>query len=224
MAAAALIDTWLERFPSLRSLHATHLASATVAVHFPVLDQGDIAYRQGDPCNNYVMCLEGGTRTYKLSDQGREVSIYQVETGGTCLLTTHCLLSGSGFPAESVAVQRTRFAALPTAAFRELMHQSSEFRVFVLNDYARLMGQLFTLVDDLAFATVERRLARRLIIEAGSAGIVEKTHQQLAADIGSVREVVSRHLGEWERAGLIGIERGRITIRDREGLAGQRVT
>lgn len=221
MAASSLPDLWLEQFPALRQMHADDWSLARGAVTFPVLEQGAIAYHQGNPCPNYVMCLSGATRAYKISEQGREVLIYQVSAGGTCLLTTQCLLSGGTFPAESNALERTQFAAIPAGVFRALMHQSAEFRGFVLDDYARLMAQLFTLVDDLAFATVERRLARRLIAEAGHDGAIEKTHQQLAADVGSVREVISRHLGDWERAGWIRVERGRITIKDRAGLTGE---
>lgn len=222
MSNLQVIERWFDRFPALRRLQPQHLQMARDVVQFPVLQAGAVAYRQDWECPNYLMCLDGLTRVFKVSESGREILIYKVGGGGTCLLTTQCLLSGGNFPAESTAEQRTELAAIPADTFRHLMRESSEFRDFVLDDYAKLMSSMFNLVDDLAFGSLEQRLARRLIAEADREGIINKTHQQLAADLGSVREVISRYLGEWERSGVISIQRGQMRILDREALAGQR--
>ena len=148
--------------------------------------------------------------------------IYKVGAGGTCVLTTQCLLSGGGFPAQSVAEARTELAALPSDTFRQLMRESDAFRGFVLDDYTKLLSGMFDLVEEIAFAPLERRLARRLLVEADADGIVWKTHQQLASDVGSVREVVSRLLGEWADTGLVEVRRGQVQVVDRAGLASGR--
>jgi CRP/FNR family transcriptional regulator len=219
MTDAQTFDLWLERFPKLKSLDADHLMLAKSVVQFPVLEPGDVAYREEWPCPNYVMCVDGRTRVFKLSDSARELLIYQVQSGGTCVLTTQCLLSGGNFPAESVAETRTMLAAIPKASFHSLMEQSAQFRDLVLTDYAKLLSQLVSLVDEVAFSTTSRRLARRLLADAGDQGQILKTHQQLAGDVGSVREVVSRTLSEWEQAGWIKTGRGEIIVADREALA-----
>ncbi len=219
MTDAQTFDLWLERFPKLQSLDAHHLTLAKNVVQFPVLEPGDVAYREEWPCPNYVMCVDGRTRVFKLSDTARELLIYQVQSGGTCVLTTQCLLSGGNFPAESVAETRTMLAAIPKASFHSLMEQSAQFRDLVLTDYAKLLSQLVSLVDEVAFSTTSRRLARRLLADAGDQGQILKTHQQLAGDVGSVREVVSRTLSEWEQAGWIKTGRGEIIVADREALA-----
>lgn len=213
------IELWLERFPKLTSLQADHLELAASVVQFPVLEPGAVAYREEWPCPNYVMCVDGRTRVFKLSDTARELLIYQVQSGGTCVLTTQCLLSGGNFPAESIAETRTTLAAIPKASFHTLMEQSPEFRDLVLTDYAKLLSQLVSLVDEVAFSTTSRRLARRLLADGGDHGQVLKTHQQLAGDVGSVREVVSRTLSEWEQAGWITTGRGEIHVTDRAALA-----
>jgi CRP/FNR family transcriptional regulator len=182
------------------------------------VEPGAVAYREDWPCPNYVMCVDGRTRVFKQSDTARELLIYQVQSGGTCVLTTQCLLSGGNFPAESVAEARTLLAAIPKATFQALMQASGEFRDFVLSDYARLMSQLVVLVEQVAFATTGQRLARRLIAEAGGTGLIAKTHQQLASDVGSVREVVSRLLAEWEQAGWIATSRGEIRLQNPAAL------
>jgi len=222
MPASHLEDRWLALFPGLTALAPEHLTFARAAVRFPELRERDVAYRQGGECPNYVMCIEGGTRTFKTSSSGRELLLYKVAAGGTCVFTTQCLLAGGTFPAESVAEAPTQLAALPAAAFHTLMGQSMQFRRFVLDDYSNLLATMISLVDEMAFASLEQRLAGRLIAEADGKGFIAKTHQQLALDLGSVREVISRYLGEWERAGWIRMARGRIEIVDRKALASQR--
>lgn len=213
------IEQWLDQFPPLRSLSREHLDQASGALMFPELGRGDVAYRQGSACPNYVMCLEGGTRTFKTSSAGRELLIYRVGPGSTCVFTTQCLLAGGTFPAESVAEAPTRLAALPAATFHSLMASSAQFRAFVLDDYSNLLSSMITLVDEVAFSSLDERLARRLISQADAQGLLATTHQQLAADLGSVREVISRYLGEWERLGWIRTGRGSVEIVDRQALA-----
>ena len=113
-------------------------------------------------------------------------------------------------------------AAVPASWFYTFMAEVPAFRDFVIADYAKLLGTMFAFVDTLAFATVEQRLARRLLAEADATLVVAKTHQQLASDIGSVREIISRHLGEWERAGWVETSRGSVRIIDRTALATRR--
>lgn len=222
MARAEQIERWEERFPFLQTLSAPHLQAAREAVAFPTLEADAVAYELDGACDNYLMCLDGRTRVFTRSDSGREMLIYKVGAGGTCVLTTQCLLSGGRFPAESVAEAHTELAAIPSGVFDRLIAGSAEFRSFVLKDYSRLLSGMISLVDEVAFATLEQRLARRLLAEADDQGVVTKTHQRLAADVGSVREVVSRCLGEWERAGFVRSQRGQIEIVDHAALASRR--
>jgi CRP/FNR family transcriptional regulator len=135
------------------------------------------------------------------------------------MLTTQCLLSDSTFPAESVAEAPTELATIPKAQFHKFMAEIPAFREFVLRDYTRLLGSMFSLIDSVAFATVEQRLARRLLVDVGEGRCVAKTHRELAADIGSVREIVSRHLGDWERHGWVKSFRGKLELLDKAALA-----
>ena len=219
MMDAHKVERWIDRFPPIQALSPAHLQLARGTVQFPVLEAGATAYELDGACAHYLMCLEGRTRIFRMSEGGREVLIYKVGPGGTCALTTQCLLSGGTFPAQSVAEERTELAALPVAAFQHLMAESAAFRSFVMDDYTRLMASLFTLIDAVAFAPLKTRLARRLLAEADPRGVLPVTHQKLADDVGSVREVVSRILAEWAEAGLIALRRGAVEIVDRAGLA-----
>ena len=222
MAKTEKIERWEERFSFLKAVSAADLKIARDAVHFPVLEADAVAYELDGECPNYLMCLDGRTRVFKRSENGREMLIYKVGAGGTCVLTTQCLLSGENFPAESVAEAHTELAAIPAHTFQQLIASSPQFRSFVFKDYGRLLSGMFSLVEEVAFATLEQKLARRMIADADDHGIVMKTHQRLASDVGSVREVVSRHLGEWERAGFVRNLRGQIEIVDPAALASMR--
>ncbi|MDX2309420.1 MAG: Crp/Fnr family transcriptional regulator [Hyphomicrobium sp.] len=208
----------MELFPRLGTLENEHLRIATQSLITKRLYEGEMAYTQGADCHAYVMCLEGRTRTYKGSSSGREIMLYRVGPGETCVLTTSCLLARRGFPAESVAEAPTLLAALPAPVFQELMGTSRAFRDLVLDNYGEAMASLITLVDEVAFARLDLRLARRLISTSNASDVIEATHQQLALDLGSVREVITRYLREWERAGWIRNSRGTIEVVDRSAL------
>lgn len=216
------VERWSARFPFARDLPADDHERMARVLQFPVLKPGQVAYALEAPCPNYLMCVEGRTRIYKTSDTGREMLLYNVQDGGTCVLTTQCLLSHTNFPAESVAELTTTLAAIPARWFYLFMEEMPAFRSHVLSDYTKLLGTMFSFVDSLAFQTIEQRLARRLLVDAGETLLVEKTHQQLASDIGSVREIVSRHLGDWERRGWVSNARGQVRILDRGALAARR--
>jgi CRP/FNR family transcriptional regulator len=214
-----LVTRWLNAFPELAQLEPDAQSELLGATKFNRLRQGDIAYHQGQTCHNYVMCIEGQTRIFKTSESGREIMLYQVGPGETCVLTTSCLIAGNPFPAESTAQADVLLAALPANVFHRLMISSPKFRHYVLGNYGDLLSSLIMLVDEVAFASLDLRLARRLLAEADKQDVVSKTHQQLALDLGSVREVISRYLSEWERLGWVRSARGSIEVLDREALA-----
>lgn len=211
-------DQWIGLFPALRGLASSHQRAAHEAVVFKHMAEGSMAYRQDAPCEAYVMCLEGRTRTYKTSASGREILLYRVGPGETCVLTTSCLLAGRGFPAESIVEAPTLIATLPAQLFHTLMAQSAPFRTMVLDNYGAMMASLITLVDEVAFSSLDLRLARKLVQETDATGVLASTHQQIAQDLGSVREVVSRYLRDWERSGWIRSGRGSIEVLDRAAL------
>lgn len=218
MEKANQIEQWLELFPTLRELEQQHQDLLKDVVTFKQLSQGEIAYQPGWDCSHYLMCLKGQTRAYKSSETGREILLYRVSTGETCVLTTSCLMAGSTFPAESVAEQDTLLAAIPAKDFNDLMDKSISFRKFVHDNYGDLLSELILLVNEVAFSRVDIRLARYLLKMADESDTVHSTHQQLALDMGSVREVISRHLNEWERQGWIDSQRGKIQLLDKDKL------
>jgi len=212
--------TWFSTFPGLAGLDET--AKELLRRHARIVEApvGTIGYRETDPCNAYVMRLAGRSRVYKLSDTGREILLYRVGAGETCVLTTTCLLGRSHYPASTVVEEAVRDVVVPAAIFHQLMVESDVFRRFVLGNYGDLISDLIVLVDEVAFRSISARLAG-LLLQAPD-GVVSYTHQQLADELGSAREVISRQLKDFERAGWLRLGRAQVEVLSRDAL--QRLT
>ena len=165
------------------------------------------------------MRLAGRSRVYKISESGREILLYRVSAGETCVLTTTCLLGKSHYPASTVVEEPIRDVVIPAAIFHQLMVESEVFRRFVLSNYGNLISELIVLVDEVAFHSIASRLAGLLLAVLGSK--VTTTHQQLAGELGSAREVVSRQLKDFERQGWVKLGRASIELLDRAALEAQ---
>lgn len=211
-------DDWLAQFPALLALDASareRLLSQSQRAH---MASGERAYLEGALARGYVLRLQGTTRVQKTSASGREVVLYRVGPGDTCVLTTSSLLGRRPFPAEGVAESDVTEMVVPPRLFHELMHESDDFRRFVLGNYGDLIGELIMLLDEVMFGRLDLRLAQLLLDAARGAARVERTHQQLALELGSAREAVSRLLKEFERRHWVALGRNRIELLDVEAL------
>lgn len=208
--------SWLESFPPLMQLepHARDiLAKSARIVEAPV---GTIGYREGGACGAYVMRLAGQSRVYKMSSSGREILLYRVAAGETCVITTTCLLGNSNYPASTIVEEPIKDVIIPSAAFNQLMVDSKVFRTFVMTNYGALISDLIVLLDEVAFHSLDARLAK-LLLDTGSATI-SRTHQLIADELGTAREVVSRQLKRFEQKGWVTLGRGHVELTNRPAL------
>lgn len=212
------VDTlpWLSTFPDLLALEDS--AKAMLAKHARIVEApvGTIGYSEGMPCNAYVLRLAGQSRVYKLSSSGREILLYRVAAGETCVLTTTCLLGRSDYPASTVVEEPIRDVIVPAPVFNQLMIESSVFRRFVMENYGALISDLIVLLDEVAFHSLDARLAKLLLDESNST--ISRTHQQIADELGTAREVVSRQLKRLEQKGCVTLGRGVVEVLDRTAL------
>jgi len=185
-----------------------------------VAPQGTVLFQPGQPCEELVLLATGEVRVRMVSEQGREIELYRVTPGEVCVMSVACLMGADVFQAEGLAETDIEGRALQRQAFRDLLATSPAFRDRVLAVQTRRILDLVGLVDQLAFHHAEARLAARLIERAGSQLVVAETHQQLAFEIGTAREVVSRRLKGLERRGIVRLERGRIHVLDLARLKG----
>lgn len=214
-----LADTaWAEAFPALSRLEAEARALVASAGARVAVPRGTVLFRPGDQCHTFLMVLAGSVRVQMTSETGREIVLYRVGRGETCIVTTACLLSSTDYGAEAMAESDIDAVTLGAGPFHGLLACSAVFRNFVFASFgARLTGMMM-LVEEVAFGRIDLRLARFLADHRDAAGGLDITHQALAVELGTAREVVSRQLKEFERRGLVELSRGRVGVPDPAAL------
>lgn len=161
---------------------------------------------------------DGRIRVSQSSDSGREIVLYRVDAGESCVLTTACMLAEEAYNAEGIAETDITAIVLPKPAFDQLVAEEEAFRKFVFAAYSRRLIDLLRVVDDVAFGHMDVRLAERLLTLAGAMKEITATHQQLASELGTAREVVSRVLSDFQKREMIVQSRGRIALIDKNAL------
>lgn len=168
--------------------------------------------------DNLLFLYDGTIRVSQSSDNGREIVLYRVEAGESCVLTTACMLAEEAYNAEGTAETDVTIVSLPKLALDQLAGEESAFRNFVFAAYSRRLLDLLRVVDDVAFGRMDVRLADRLLTLTAGYREITATHQQLADELGTAREVISRILNDFQKRGLIAQSRGRIALVDKPGL------
>jgi CRP/FNR family transcriptional regulator len=210
-----------DRFPALQSLEETIRAETqTVA-----LDAGEFICMDGTVCRSLALVVEGRARVYKASAGGREITLYRVEPGESCILTASCILSDRRFPAFAVADTDVAARIVPASTVRRWMDTEPAWRRYVFDLVAGRLDTVIATLEEVAFRRLDARLARLLLDESEPADegdearrVLHATHERLAADLGSAREVVSRLLKDFEEEGLVELQRGTIRVLDPHGL------
>lgn len=214
----ATSTAWLAQFPALATLTPHALSDLTKAARVIHASAGSRLFAPGQSPTAYLLALSGTIRVQKTSETGREIVLYRVGAGESCVLTTACLIGDEAYEAEAIAETGIEAIALPRAVFDALVAEDAAFRRFVFTSLGTRMAELLRLIDDVAFARIDTRLAHKLVELGAPDGTLTMTQQQLAAELGSAREVVSRQLQEFQRHGWISLARGTITIHDAAAL------
>ena len=209
-----MAQDWISQFPGLARLGPDLRATLLTQSLILTVPAGTVVFGPGKPPEHLLLLLAGRVRVQQTSEEGREIVLYRVAAGESCVMTTACLLAHEDYSAEGIAETDVRAAAIPRALFDDLASRSVEFRTFIFTAYARRMSDLFMVIEEIAFQRLDIRLAQKLIELARDTGQIRATHQQLAAELGTAREVISRQLGEFQRRGWIGQARGVVDLLD----------
>lgn len=192
----------------LRALAWPHEAQAvTVAA-------GTVLFDEGAPCRGFPLVLEGEVRVARGSAQGRSLELYRVGPGELCVVSASGLFGHAALSAHGVATLPTRLLMLSPDGFDQWMAHEP-FRRFVFGVFADRLADLMSLAEAVAFQRLDQRLAATLL---GRGQTVQTTHQALANELGTVREIVTRLLKRFERAGWLEVGRERIELRDPAAL------
>lgn len=181
------------------------------------VDQDRFVFRPGGLCNAFLIILSGFVRVQLTSASGREVTLYRIGSGGSCVLTTSCLLGNESYPAEAIAETDVRAIAIPAVSFHAAMDASQTFRNFVFQRFSARLTGIIQKIEELSFTPIDARLAAALL-EMNEKNVEKMTHYALAVELGTAREVVSRHLKRFEDNGWVRLGRGRVILLDFKSL------
>lgn len=194
------------------------LPACLSGLHIQEIPAGQVLFSPGDPCERFIFVIDGTVRVDLLSEEGRPVMLYRFGDGESCILTTSCLISARPYTAEAVSETPLRAIAVPAAQFHSRLETGEDFRRLVFDAFALRLSEMIARMEDVTFHPLGQRLARLLLARAGEGARLAATHEVLAQELGSAREVVSRKLGSWEALGLIARHRGAVEILDRAAL------
>lgn len=211
-------QTWISKFKGLSQLPEDIRAELEAGSDILSVPAGTQIFAPGQTADNLWLLLDGTVKVQQKSETGREVFLYRVHAGESCVLTTACMLAFEDYAAEGTAETEVRAVAIPRKTFDDLVAKSPVFREFVFTAYSRRITDLFTLIDDIVFQRMDVRLAARLLELAGSDDVVHATHAVLGTELGTAREVISRTLSEFQRRGWVEQSRGQVHLLSRDGL------
>ncbi len=175
-------------------------------------------YLQGDLVDNIALLLSGSVRVFKIGETGREITLYRFGLGESCVLTANAILNQGTFPAIASVDEDAEAVLIPADTFRRWVGEYDLWRDFVFNLLSERLSTIMTVIDEVVFNRMDQRIAAWLAKNGGEQLEIKTTHQQIAADLGSSREVISRILDDFSRKGWIVPGRGSIQIVDLKAL------
>ncbi len=183
------------------------------------IPKGQVVFFEGDECKNLALILSGSVRVYKTAENGREITLYRLGSGESCVLTTSCIFAQNTFPAVAVTEEEVEAAIVPSHVFREWIDQHSIWRNYVFNLLSKRLSSVIVTLEEVVFLRMDIRIAEFLIkLYCSGNNDVKLTHQDIAMELGTSREVVSRILKNFEGEKLISQKRCVITILDIDRL------
>lgn len=210
-ASHALLQRLVASYPAIAGLEASRRdrVLALEGRHLQV-SAGTPLFDEGAPCTGFPLVLRGEIRVARGSAAGRTIELYRVCPGELCVVSASCLFGHAALTAHAVAVTDSELLVLSATGFDEWVRHEP-FRRFVFGIFADRLADLMALTEAVAFQRLDQRLAASLL---GHGAVVQTTHQALADELGTVREIVTRLLKRFERAGWVALGRERIEVRD----------
>lgn len=204
-----------ELFPVLRQLSAADRKLIFNAGQVVVLPREQMLMQQNQQCQYIPLVLSGVLRIFKLSPNGREMTLYRIGAGHTCLVSIACQLKGEEFPALAQVEERAQLFMLPANVCHEVLDRSIAWKDYLITALYEHLTDVMQTLEAVAFDRTDRRLIQWLLERTGGRpGVVRSTHEAIAIELGTAREVVSRLLGELKNKGAVALSRERIEVKD----------
>lgn len=186
--------------------------------HLARLPAGQDVFIEGARVDALALLLSGSVRVYQIGETGREITLYRFTNGESCILTANAILSAQTFPAIATVEQSAKAVIIPAGVFRDWIRRHDLWREFIFALLSRRLSSVIATVDEVAFRRMDVRVSALLLSHSQGQASVHLTHQQIAAELGSSRDVISRLLEDLEVNGLVRRSRGTIELIDIPGL------
>jgi CRP/FNR family transcriptional regulator len=203
---------FIEVFPTFQNVPEGLIHDILSHASYRKFPAGMLVYSEGDSCSAIALLISGEIRIFKAGEGGREITLYEIGRGETCILNASCILANTPYPANAVSSRDGSMLLIPADDFRRLMETHESIRHFVFRIMSRRLATVMALVEEVAFGRMDHRLVEYLV-EKAQDRILRSTHQKIADDLGTSREVVSRLLKDLERKGAVALSRNQITLR-----------
>jgi len=188
------------------------------AAFYVRIPAGKDVFIEGDRAEAIALLISGSVRVYKVGETGREITLYRFGAGESCILTVNAILSQQTFPAIATVIEDTEAVMIPAEVFRDWVGRSDLWRTFVFDLLSQRLTSVLAILDEVAFQRMDRRIAALLLKRSQFGNPIQVTHQQIAAELGSSREVISRILEGFASEGMLRVTRGQVDILDLESL------
>jgi CRP/FNR family transcriptional regulator len=185
---------------------------------FARIPEGHDVFVEGDRADAIALLISGVVRVYKIGETGREITLYRFGNGESCILTANAILSQKNFPAIATVEKEAEAVMIPAETFRDWVRRYDLWREFVFDLLSERLSSVMATVEEVAFRRMDERLVTFLLQRLGQSDSIQITHQEIAAELGSSREVISRILEDFSALGMISVSRGTIKLLDREAL------
>jgi len=178
------------------------------------IEKDTVIFKSGDPCGAFLILLAGQIRVEITAKSGRDLLLYRMQENDTCIITTSVLLNHENYYARAITETPVRALTISADDFHKALALSHRFSSYVLAGYSQRMSALIALLDRVVSRDIDYEISNVLLEKANPEGAVQLTQKEIAREIGSVREVVSRKLSALEAEGIVRLQRGKIVILD----------
>jgi CRP/FNR family transcriptional regulator, anaerobic regulatory protein len=206
-------------FPFIKQCSSAFVETFYHDVQYMQLPAGVSICDEGQQCAHLAMVMDGVGRVYKLSPSGREITLYRINSGESCVLTASCIMSQNTFPAMAATETAVSAILVSPKNVREWFCKDPQWQKFIFGLLSYRLNDIISVVEEVAFKRIDVRIAEQIVRNLGQGNrVMQKTHAELAADVGSSREVISRILKDFAERGLVNLTRGSIEVIDVESI------
>lgn len=212
------IDEIRIKFPFLNKLKVDMLKKFIETVKVEKYPVGTMILEEGSRCKNMIFVLDGIIRVYKLSPEGKEITLYRIGNGETCVLSISCITGNTNYPAMAQVEEEVIVGIIPAQFYNELFLSEAACQQFIFNTISTRLQEVMLLIDEVVFKSMDTRLAAFILDKNDVEGKLNITHEKIAIELGTAREVVSRLLKDFENKNIVSLSRGKIIVKDKEFL------